>query len=383
MSGKSKANKINKSKNSKKKYESDSEEEFHNSEDEYVTASEDSDDYSQSGGESDNESDNELGDDSATLDIDPDDEQDIDSDGDDKYDPINETDEPVDSDEDIGDNDDNDNDDNKDNDKDNGDGDDDDDNDDIDNTVNNEKYSTKSKQCYLKNLNNDKLVLDEDDSNMYGQMEYKKIADKDRESDNILTYYEFVRCLGLRTQQFNFGAEPLVSGVEGMHPAKMAYVEIMAKMTPLIIRRRLPGKKYEDWRMDELEIIHTIHDNFFVPDNFDWDALLTEVNKINNKTKENIKILDANDRQSNRRNSRSGAVNNIRESNNNIRESKVMTKKPSIKANNSKGPKKTPTTRSSSTAKSAKSTKTKSKSNITTKTKTTAKNSKKPATKKK
>jgi hypothetical protein len=70
-----------------------------------------------------------------------------------------------------------------------------------------------------------------------------------------------------------------------MHPAKMAYVELKLKMTPYIIRRHLPGKKYEEWRIDELEQIHEISDDFFVPGNIDWDLLVKEANKLNKKTK--------------------------------------------------------------------------------------------------
>jgi DNA-directed RNA polymerase subunit K/omega len=251
----------------------DNVEEFQNSEDEYV---------SQSGGESDGEStENELGDDSSNLDIDPDDE--MDPIEDDKYDPVNENEELEDPSEEtdpeeeeaaasaeeaeteaI------------------------EDEIEVDEVIAAEEtaevaegYAVEAKTCHMKNLNKDFFVLDEDDSNMYGKMEYKRIADNDRESDPTMTYYEMVRIIGTRAQQFNFGAEPLVKGLDGIHPAKMAYVELIAKMTPYIIRRHLPGKRYEEWRIDELEIIHVITDDFFVPENFDWDALMKQANEYN------------------------------------------------------------------------------------------------------
>lgn len=146
-------------------------------------------------------------------------------------------------------------------------------------------YVGESKVCYAKNLDKDFLVLDEDDSHMYGKMEYKKVADADRISDENLTYYEMVRIIGTRAQQFNYGAPPLCKNLDNMHPAKMAYVELKLKMTPYIIRRHLPGKKYEEWRIDELEQIHEITDDFFVPGNIDWNLLVTEANKLNKKTK--------------------------------------------------------------------------------------------------
>lgn len=132
---------------------------------------------------------------------------------------------------------------------------------------------TKNKVCYAKNLNKDFIVLDEDDSNIYEKMEYIKIENEFRITDPIMTYYEMVRILGTRAQQFNLGSEPLVKGIDHLHPAKMAYIELITKMTPYIIRRHLPGKKYEDWKVNELEIIHEITDSFFIPENFDWNTI--------------------------------------------------------------------------------------------------------------
>ncbi|AGF85516.1 polymerase Rpb6 [Moumouvirus goulette] len=270
--------KINsKSKKNIKYSQDDEEEEFKNSEDEYASDGSDvesnngsdvesnidsdisyhsnnSDDESyQSGGVSD-AADDQLDDDSATLDIDPDDEADIDVDGDEKYDPIQEIDEPVDDDQgsELDEH-----------------GIDEVDPDSVDAT---EFANENNKRCHLKNLAKDKdyIALDDDDSNLYGKMEFKRIPDEERETDPIMTYYEMVRILGTRAQQFNYSAKPLVQGVSDLHPAKMAYVELMAKMTPFIIRRNLPGKKYEDWKISELEIIHQISEDFFVPGKFNW-----------------------------------------------------------------------------------------------------------------
>ena len=231
--------------------------EFQNSEDDYV---------SQSGGDSD-----EGGD--STIDLDPDDEEYADLNEDETYDPVTEFPESVDSDEEI----------EKEVEED----------EEIDEAEleeeaaaeeENEELLGEAKPCHMKNLNKDFIVLDEDDSNIYGKMEYKKIADQDRISDPIMTYYEMVRIIGTRAQQFNFGAEPLVKGLEGLHPAKMAYLELIAKMTPFIVRRHLPSKRYEDWHIDELEIIHVISDDFFVPEKFNWEALMKQASKINSSS---------------------------------------------------------------------------------------------------
>ena len=137
-----------------------------------------------------------------------------------------------------------------------------------------EEKTGESKTCYLKNINKKSLVLDDDDSNMYGKLPYTKIADEDRCSGSIMTYYEMVRIIGTRAQQFNFGAKPLVTGVDDLTPAKMAYIELFSGMTPFIIRRHLPGKKYEEWKISELKIIHTIDDDMFVPENFNLSDFL-------------------------------------------------------------------------------------------------------------
>jgi len=131
-----------------------------------------------------------------------------------------------------------------------------------------EDGAVPTKVCHVKNLNKE-IIADGDDSSQYAKLDYVRIADSERITDPILSYYELVRVLGTRAQQFNFGAEPLVNGVTGMHPAKIAYVELIAKMTPFIIRRHLPGKKYEEWKIDELEQIHQVDDDFFVPENLD------------------------------------------------------------------------------------------------------------------
>lgn len=137
------------------------------------------------------------------------------------------------------------------------------------------------KVCHKRGIKKTELaIVDEDDCRMYAQLEYTKVKNEDRITDPYLTYYEIVGIIGIRGQQFNYGAKPLVKGLEGLHPAKMAYLELVAKMTPIIIRRNMPNKLYEDWHIRELDMVHTIDDAFFVPENFDWDALMTQATKF-------------------------------------------------------------------------------------------------------
>jgi len=136
-----------------------------------------------------------------------------------------------------------------------------------------EAFVGEAKVCHYKNLKKDFVIMDDDDSTIYANLEYRKIPTEERDTDDIMTYYEMVRIIGTRAQQFNFGSKPLIEGVTALHPAKMAYLELMAGMTPFIIRRHLPNKKYEEWKISELRLIHMIDDEFFVPENFDMSNI--------------------------------------------------------------------------------------------------------------
>lgn len=198
---------------------------------------------------------------SHTLEVDADDDIDPNDDG--IYDPINDGDEPIDTDEDIM----------------NSYGSDDyqelsdslhdensgelsDDIDDEDEIPISKKHKTKSKKNKCINDNFDTVIEDTSD---YGKLEWTVVPDNERKSDPTLTYYEIVRIIGERAQQLSLGATPLINGSETLTSHMIAYLELKYKMIPYIIRRRLPGKTYEDWRIDELEMIHTITDPVYVP----------------------------------------------------------------------------------------------------------------------
>ena len=77
---------------------------------------------------------------------------------------------------------------------------------------------------------------------------------KNRISIPYLTKYERTQLISTRAQQLSQGAVPLVS-VQGLkNVVDIAEKELELRKIPLIIRRRLPNKKYEDWRIDELII---------------------------------------------------------------------------------------------------------------------------------
>lgn len=92
-----------------------------------------------------------------------------------------------------------------------------------------------------------------------------KTKDADRISQPILTYNEMVDVIGSRISHLERGSKPLINGIEGLTIPQIAYLELRFKMTPFIIRRHMPNRKYEDWKIDELEQIHVIEDPMYNP----------------------------------------------------------------------------------------------------------------------
>lgn len=67
-----------------------------------------------------------------------------------------------------------------------------------------------------------------------------------------MTKYERARVLGTRALHIAMSA-PVMVELEGeTDPLKIAMKELKAKKIPIIVRRYLPDKSYEDWSVDEL-----------------------------------------------------------------------------------------------------------------------------------
>uniref|UniRef100_A0A6C0CB32 Uncharacterized protein n=1 Tax=viral metagenome TaxID=1070528 RepID=A0A6C0CB32_9ZZZZ len=144
-------------------------------------------------------------------------------------------------------------------------------NDEADNEEEGDDYSVKSKKCYLSGLDSNSIVID-DDSNVYEKMIPTRIPDDKRITGPEMTIYELARIVGTRAQQFNRGAPPLIDGIDSLTSSQKAYIELITKQTPFIIRRRLPSKKFEHWKIEEMDIIHKLTDEFFLPAGFDLDT---------------------------------------------------------------------------------------------------------------
>lgn len=67
----------------------------------------------------------------------------------------------------------------------------------------------------------------------------------------ILTKYEKARIIGVRMQQISDGAIPLID-VSGMNDIQeIVEKELEERKTPLMVRRYLFNKVYEDWKMED------------------------------------------------------------------------------------------------------------------------------------
>jgi DNA-directed RNA polymerase I, II, and III subunit RPABC2 len=104
---------------------------------------------------------------------------------------------------------------------------------------------TKTEDCMYK-------YIDEDESGeQYNELVL--VPDDERITTGKLTKYERVRILGLRAKQIAMGAKVLVKydGTD-KSPEDLARLELKHKMSPVLIRRVLPNKRYEIWKLDEL-----------------------------------------------------------------------------------------------------------------------------------
>jgi len=82
------------------------------------------------------------------------------------------------------------------------------------------------------------------------------IVDAAHRTIPMLTKYEKARILGVRAKQINNGASPFIELKENIIDGYLiAERELAEKKLPFIIRRPLPNRGSEYWRLEDLEII--------------------------------------------------------------------------------------------------------------------------------
>ncbi|KAG9395619.1 RNA polymerase, subunit omega/K/RPB6 [Carpediemonas membranifera] len=80
---------------------------------------------------------------------------------------------------------------------------------------------------------------------------------EERQTTPYLTKYERARILGARALQLSMNAPAMINVKPGVtDPLEIAEMELAAKppKIPMIIRRYLPDRSYEDWKLSELNI---------------------------------------------------------------------------------------------------------------------------------
>jgi len=79
----------------------------------------------------------------------------------------------------------------------------------------------------------------------------------ERQTTPFMTKYERARVLGTRALQIAMCA-PVMVELEGeTDPLQIAMKELKQRKIPIIIRRYLPDQSYEDWGIEELQIVDT------------------------------------------------------------------------------------------------------------------------------
>lgn len=74
---------------------------------------------------------------------------------------------------------------------------------------------------------------------------------------NILTKYERVKIIGLRSEQLQRGADPYVEidNKKEFNPREIAIEELKQNKLPFMIRRPLPDGSFEHWRLDDMILL--------------------------------------------------------------------------------------------------------------------------------
>ena len=72
---------------------------------------------------------------------------------------------------------------------------------------------------------------------------------------NIMSKYEKVKILGLRTEQLQRGAIPLVKWEKKWDPREIAHEELNQRKIPFMIRRKLPDGSKEYYKIEDMIIM--------------------------------------------------------------------------------------------------------------------------------
>ena len=123
-------------------------------------------------------------------------------------------------------------------------------------------------QKFDKGLDNNFLQYYHPEMNISNYMEIDKLSTVIRDDNNniiddnhktipILSKYEKTKIIGIRAKQINNGNPPYITVPDNIIDGNIiAIMELQEKKLPFIIRRPLPDRSFEYWKIKDLEIFY-------------------------------------------------------------------------------------------------------------------------------
>ena len=121
--------------------------------------------------------------------------------------------------------------------------------------------------------------LDQSDIIDYGDI-MSNYDPKKNKTKNILSKYEKVKILGIRTEQLQRGSEPLIKWEGEFDPRRIAKEELEQRKTPFMIRRKLPDDTVEYFRLDDMIILWANLKCSQIQDVWNWEPTATRSRKM-------------------------------------------------------------------------------------------------------
>ena len=129
-----------------------------------------------------------------------------------------------------------------------------------------EEYENEDYQKIDNDLRKNYIEMNHPEVMTHNYDEIYKLSNVVRHNDHIvdaahrtlpmLTKYEKARILGVRAKQINNGSIPFIELTDNIIDGYLiAELELQAKKIPFIIRRPLPNRSSEYWRLEDLELI--------------------------------------------------------------------------------------------------------------------------------
>lgn len=112
------------------------------------------------------------------------------------------------------------------------------------------------------NESDEDIDSDEEVNEIYIPTKEKKVRPEDRKTVPILNLYEYLELLKIRIEQINSGEKILVLDDNILNKCKtvkdIAKYEIKHKLIPFVVKRKLPNGNVEIWNLNELEFDRSI-----------------------------------------------------------------------------------------------------------------------------